>query len=448
MSELIPFSSLFDEEEETQAGGLIPFSSLLDETNQVQRVPTAMDRGIDVPVDAPVAEPQRDLGFFGKAGERFNLGFEQAALDQEAADILEAGGVGIEDFLKRRKDFQRRSSAADIKGDNWFSQGFYGAAQIVGPMAKGAEAGMKWGLTGAAAIGAAGQMGPQVAIPEELVTMPGAYAVGQMTGSMRYWQRQGAGSLYADLREEGVPHEVASTVATSFSIPYAAIEYTQVSKAVPGMKRMLKQKIAEKVKSVMKRNAIQFGADVASNVGQEVAQEVTMAAGEAVAESVSDVGIDGTPLGERLLETTAETLKAMPYILAPGRTVKTVRDVSQERRTKELNDFLAKGNTELYRDRYNDADVKSLIAKREELAGLKDHNGRVLMFERVPEFKEGEARQSTVEYIKVEDTNADLTTLIEQHETANPNSYFRGAFDLGTVEVAAKPDSMETRMET
>jgi hypothetical protein len=448
MPELIPLSSLLDEEQTPQDEGLISLSDLLGQTNRVQRVPTAMDRGVDLPPDAPVAEPQRDLGFFGKAGERLNLGFEQAALDQEAASIMDAGGAGFEDFLKRRKDFQRRSSAADIKGDNWFSQGFFGAAQMLGPMAEGAKQGMSWGLTGAGALGIAGQMGPQVAIPEELVTMPAAYAVGQMTGSMRYWQQQGAGSLYADLREEGVPHEVASTVATSFSIPYAAIEYAQVSKAVPGMKRMLKQKIAERVKSVMKRNAIQFGADVASNVGQEVAQELTMAAGEAVAESVSEVGMDGTPLGERLLETTTETLKAMPYILAPGRAARTVRDVSQEKRTKELNDFLAKGNAELYRDRYTDAQVKELIAGREELQGLKDHNGRVLMFERVPEFKEGEARQSTTEYIKVEDTNADLTTLIEQHETANPDSYFRGAFDLGTVEVAAKPDSIETRMET
>ena len=70
------------------------------------------------------------------------------------------------------------------------------------------------------------------------------------------------------------------------------------------------------------------------------------------------------------------------------------------------------------------------------------------MFERVPEIKEGEPLGTTHEYIKVDDTNSDLTTLIEQHENANPNSYYRGAFDLGTVEVAEKPDSLETRIET
>ena len=92
MPELIPFSSLLEEEEEES--GLIPFSTLLDDTNQVQRVPTAMDRGVDLPPDASVAEPQRDLGFWQKTGERLSLGIEQGAFDQEAYNIGKAGGAG------------------------------------------------------------------------------------------------------------------------------------------------------------------------------------------------------------------------------------------------------------------------------------------------------------------------------------------------------------------
>ena len=138
--ELIPLSSLLNEEDEKQADGLIPLSSLL--SNSVERVPTAMDRGTDLPVNAPVAQPQRDLGFFGKAGERLRLGFEQGDLDQQAYQILSNGGEGIDEYLKKRKEFQRRSSAADIKGDNWFSQGFYGAAQMIGPMVQGTTEGL------------------------------------------------------------------------------------------------------------------------------------------------------------------------------------------------------------------------------------------------------------------------------------------------------------------
>ena len=77
--ELIPLSSLLGEDEETQIGDLIPLSSLIDQS--VKRVPTAMDRGVDVPLDAQVQEPARDLGFFGRTRERFSLGSRVAFWD-------------------------------------------------------------------------------------------------------------------------------------------------------------------------------------------------------------------------------------------------------------------------------------------------------------------------------------------------------------------------------
>ena len=79
--ELIPLSSLLGEEDEKPSADLIPLSSFVDDS--VNRVPTSMDRGADLPVNAPVAQPQRDLGSFGKAGERLRLGFEQGNFDQE-----------------------------------------------------------------------------------------------------------------------------------------------------------------------------------------------------------------------------------------------------------------------------------------------------------------------------------------------------------------------------
>ena len=198
--ELIPLSSLLGEDEETQIGDLIPLSSLIDQS--VKRVPTAMDRGVDVPLNSQVQEPARDLGFFGRTRERFNLGFEQGDLDQEAYRVLTAGGQGIEEHLKRRRNFQRRASAADIRGDNVFTQGLYGAAQMVGPMVQGVTEGLGYGLALGGATAVAGQLGPQVAIPEEIITVPGAAALGTAVGGSQYWYRQGAGSLYADLRAE------------------------------------------------------------------------------------------------------------------------------------------------------------------------------------------------------------------------------------------------------
>ena len=432
MPELIPLSTLLDEEEEESS--LIPLS-ILDEEYGVtvpggaKRVPVAWDRGTNLPASAPVVEPILGIQWLGKANERLKLGFEQGTLDQEAYKIMEAGGAGIEEYLERRKDFQRRSSAANIRGDNWFSQGFYGAMQMLGPMAQGTTEGLAYGLALGGTTAALGQLGPQVAFPEEVVTVPTAAMAGVAVGGANYWRRQGAGSLYADLREGNVPHGVAATVAQTMGVPYSLIEYAQVSKVVPGMKRIIQQKIAEKVKGAVKRNAIRLTADVTSNVGQEVAQEITLAAGEAIAESVSDVGLEGTPLGERLLETTTETLKAMPFILAPGRMVKTAQDVSQQQKVKELENFIeSAGKEEAGRQPWSEEQVNQLIEAREELAGLRGHSGRVIMFSKIV------GTQESSEYIKI-DKNADATSAIIAHELSNPNSVYRGVFDIGGIKV-------------
>ena len=158
------------------------FGDLIPAGQPVKRVPTAMDRGIDLSPDASVAEPQRDLGFWQKSSERLSLGLEQGALDQEAYKIMTGGGVGIEDYLTRRKDYQRRASSADIQGDNWFSQGWYGFMSMVGPMEKGMEEGTAYGAAAAGTAAIAGQLGPQAAIPEEIATVPGACAVGTAVG--------------------------------------------------------------------------------------------------------------------------------------------------------------------------------------------------------------------------------------------------------------------------
>lgn len=388
-------------------------------------MPVAWDRGTNLPASAPVVEPILGMQWLGKANERLKLGYEQGTLDQEAYNIMEAGGAGIEEYLERRKDFQHRSSAANIRGDNWFSQGFYGAMQMLGPMAQGTSEGLKYGLALGGTTAALGQLGPQVAIPEEVVTVPTAAMAGVAVGGANYWRRQGAGSLYADLREGNVPHGVAATVAQTMGVPYSLIEYAQVSKVVPGMKRIIQQKIAEKVKGAVKRNAIRFGTDVTSNVGQEVAQEITLAAGEAIAESVSDVGLEGTPLGERLLETTTETLKAMPFILAPGRMVKTGTDVRQQQKVKELENFIeSAGKEEAGRQPWSEEQVNQLIEAREELAGLRGHSGRVIMFSKIV------GTQESSEYIKI-DKDADATSAIIAHELSNPNSVYRGVFDIG-----------------
>lgn len=109
--------------------------------------------------------------------------------------------------------------------------------------------------------------------------------------------------------------------------------------------------------------------------------------------------------------------------------------------TSMLNRKLAKRGAPTYeqkkqqfaREPLAEDQVNQLIENREELAGLKGHNGRVILFERIPSAREGEPQQSKIDYIKI-GTNSDPTSAIIAFENSNPNSVYKGVFDLGSVE--------------
>ena len=90
----------------------------------------------------------------------------------------------------------------------------------------------------------------------------------------------------------------------------------------------------------------------------------------------------------------------------------------------------------LARDPWTDEKAGDLINSREELQGLKGHDGRVVFFERVPSAKEGQVQESSIEYIKI-GTGTDPTSAIIAHEQANPNSLYKGVFDLGKVDAGS-----------
>lgn len=86
------------------------------------------------------------------------------------------GQVEESEALKAEKAFRELNRLDPVAGRNWAENLWLKTAQIVPPMAKGYYQGMKYGTAGAGAAAVAGQLGPQALAPEEIVTVPGAYA--------------------------------------------------------------------------------------------------------------------------------------------------------------------------------------------------------------------------------------------------------------------------------
>ncbi len=285
------------------------------------------------PLDSLVPDAADQQTFLDKIKERWRAGREQAVDDQTAYRAM-TGEISW-DQVKGELDPSKSIDAA--KGDNWFSEGFLGAVQMVPAMVDGIAEGWTQGLAGGfAGAGAAligGQAGPQLLAPEELVTVPalaaGGYAVGQMYGSSSYWYKQGAGSLYHELRKEGVPHAAAQTVSVAFGVPYAAIELSQVAKLIPGKSSVLAKTVGQAVKRRLAKLAAEQGVDYVEQIGQETGQELLQIGAEAIGEYVSGVTPDPKKAGawDRVKSTIQQTAASMPFLMGPRAITDTVQAV-------------------------------------------------------------------------------------------------------------------------
>ena len=269
--------------------------------------------------------------FLDKLQQRWRVGREQAVDDQLAYRAM----MGEVDYEKVKG--QLDPSTAPLKGGNWLSEGVLTAAQMLPAMVDGIISGNSLGLQGAMAGGTAaaiaGQVGPQVVTPEEIVTVPATaalgYAAGTAAGSADYWYKQGAGSMYHQLRKEGVPHNVSSTVAASFGAPYAAIELAQVSKLVPGVKQTAAQAVAGGIKSRLAALAKEKGVEYVEQIGQETTQELLSISGEKLAEWSAGVTPpkDKASAWERIASTIQQTATSIPFLMAPKAAVDTYQTV-------------------------------------------------------------------------------------------------------------------------
>lgn len=217
---------------------------------------------------------------------------------------------------------------------------------------KGLTVGMGFG--GIAAI--LGQAGPQVATPEEVVTVPLAtllgFKIGATEGAFESSLRKEAGLALSEIinlsDSEGNKIDPNLARATAFGIGTlnGAIEVAQlrqVINTIPGLRNILSDSIMQAAtnKTVINQLAElakQYAKTVATETGQEVAQESVNIVFEEISKSVSRE-IEGTDIQSsdandilnRLKDTMIESAKAFSVISLPGNVAQAagIRGVKQ-----------------------------------------------------------------------------------------------------------------------
>ena len=264
----------------------------------------------------------RDRGFFSKLGETFKRTKQSSKLDQLTylAYTNYPGAPSVEEVTELNEEYIARAQKDPIKADNWLESILLASSGLVGSISQGLEEG---GLAGATAAGigaiAAGQAGPQVAFPEEIITVPAAIGLGATTGSSIFWAQQGAGSVMRNLLERGVDPKTAMIMGSVAGVPYALIEQWQVSKLIPkSLQKEANDVVTKTVAQQISKLTSQYGKNYATQIAQEDLQLITTAVTEEIGvfiqNQVDDGEIEQRTADEflnELKETTIETAKGL-----------------------------------------------------------------------------------------------------------------------------------------
>lgn len=297
-------------------------------------------------------------GFFGKMGEALKRGNENVSSDIAMYEAVFEGRGNPQQVLEMRNKQQLDQALTPLEG-NWLSDLFYKSGQIVPGMARGywdaipeAAAGM---VAGAGLTALAGQAGPQIALPEEIITVPAGAAIGLRAGlaagSAQFWYKQGAGAMVATMLDEGYDPEISRNIAGVAGIPYALIELSQVSKITPGLRKSINTAVNKTVLTVVGKAVKKYGTTLTEEVIEEIGQEIIAIAAEDISGILSDADIPFDKdyiisRSARIWETAKESTKAMALLPVPGMGIDIatgVKSVLPPRQHAEINSKLPVG---------------------------------------------------------------------------------------------------------
>ncbi len=271
-------------------------------------------------------------------------------------------GEATDDDLAQIKQMNDDRENRTFGADSWFQRGLVGASQqlpILYETAKGSVLGAMYGATTGGAIAmAAGQVGPQIATPEELVTVPGGMIagarVGAGVGGFEASFRQQTGLAYDEFMnmkdESGQPLDpdvarVAALITGGINGGLELVGFKAIAKIAPGFDDVAGLLSGDVVKAALTKPTVReafknFGMNIARSTTTEtlteVAQEaITMFAGQ-LAQQSSDqdfAPLSGKEMMGRLEDSLVQTLEAMTVLGPVLSGTRLGHDVNRARRS-------------------------------------------------------------------------------------------------------------------
>lgn len=218
----------------------------------------------------------------------------------------------------------------NFEADGWLKKAISGAAELLGQQARQftnpdtLNAAMLGAGTFAGGALALGQAGPQIAAPEEVITVPAAALTGLKAGftagSAASNLEIEAGHAYNEMIQQGISEEVARNIALGVGGINAALEFVQADELLKSFKALNKSGASDTVLKRITDELTARGIDVAKETAQEVAQEGVTIAGTQAASAIENGAwaYDANEVLERLGETALSSAMSFGVINVPG----------------------------------------------------------------------------------------------------------------------------------
>lgn len=313
------------------------------------------------PVDYnPFEGEAPEKGFGGRIADAWKTGQLQSELGLLRADQLL--GKETPEVAARVDEIKQSMPVKEDIKRSLPERAVSAAAEMMPIQLEGMKQGLQRGLTlgmGAAGITAlAGQAGPQIATPEEIITVPaafgGMFGVGMVSGTLENIGKIEAGLAYdelLDLKDDQgnrLNPTIAKGAAASVGIINGLLETSQVGlllKTIPGGQKLLsgivnktlkEAVIKGTLKKIALRHAAKYGEFIALETGQEIAQETTNILMDEISKKL-DAELYGSNIPaatrkeiiDRLVDTAEQSALAFSVMGAPGTTVSAGIDVSR-----------------------------------------------------------------------------------------------------------------------
>ena len=276
----------------------------------------------------PAAEP-RSPTLWDLTLNSYSQGYYDSLRSQEAWKAMQGRDSEMEKYTEILN-----SDKYNFETDKWWQEILSGAAaqagqwtrQITDPETLALAA----GFAGTALW--AGQAGPQIALPEEVITVPGAATLGLKVGSAKAGMEIEAGRAYLEMLNHGISEETAALLATGVGAVNGVLDTVQLDELMDAYRILDKVGADDTTRSVILQELNKRLQDLFMETGLETLQMGVSTAGTQIGSKV-DTGewaYTGQEVADRL--GSAATSAILTYGLT--NTLPAAHNIHAQNRTR------------------------------------------------------------------------------------------------------------------